>query len=56
MQAEKVKRVVDMAAPISKDSVRSFVGMAGYYCRFINGFAELEKPLTMMLVGKAAFQ
>ena len=34
------------ARPRSKKDVRSFIGLAGYYRQFIQGFAELALPLT----------
>jgi hypothetical protein len=29
--------------------IRSFLGLAGYYRRFIEGFSKLVKPLTSLL-------
>lgn len=41
----KVKAVNEMARPQTKD-VRSFLGLIGYYRRFIQNFAEKAEPLT----------
>ncbi len=35
-----------LAPPTTVKEVRSFLGMVGYYRRFIRGFANLAKPLT----------
>jgi hypothetical protein len=29
--------------------IRSFLGLAGYYRRFIEGFSKIVKPLTSLL-------
>jgi hypothetical protein len=29
--------------------IRSFLGLTGYYCRFIEGFSKIVKPLTTLL-------
>jgi hypothetical protein len=29
--------------------IRSFIGLAGYYRRFIEGFSKIAKPLTSLL-------
>ena len=39
-----------------KHSVRSFLGLAGYYRRFIKGFADMAKPLIAMLIAKSIFK
>ncbi|GKE83936.1 putative reverse transcriptase domain-containing protein, partial [Tanacetum coccineum] len=35
-------------APRTPSEVRSFLGLAGYYCRFIENFSKLAKPLTVL--------
>ena len=45
----KVKDVLDWQSPSSVTQVRSFLGMAGYYRRFIEGFSSVAKPLTQLL-------
>ena len=35
--------------------VRSFLGLAGYYQRFIENFSKIMKPLTSLLEKNAAF-
>ena len=43
---EKVKAIVEWPTPSNVKDVRSFLGLASYYRKFIRGFSELAKPLT----------
>ena len=43
---EKVKAVLDWHRPQSVHGIRSFLGLASYYRKFIRGFSQLAKPLT----------
>jgi hypothetical protein len=45
----KVKDLLDWEVPHSVKEVRSFVGLAGYYRRFIENFSKIAKPLTSLL-------
>jgi len=42
----KIDAVMQWESPKSVFEVRSFVGLAGYYRRFIEGFSKLALPLT----------
>ncbi len=46
---EKVKAILDWKPPANVTDVRSFLGMAGYYRRFIEGFSTVAKPITQLL-------
>jgi hypothetical protein len=45
----KVTAIVDWKIPSIVLEVRSFLGLAGYYCRFIEGFSKIAKPMTSLL-------
>ena len=41
---ENVKAVVEWTRPASIFEIQSFLGLTGYYQRFIEGFSKLSKP------------
>jgi hypothetical protein len=45
----KVQEVLDWKAPISVHKVWSFLGLAGYYRRFIQDFSKIAKPMIQLL-------
>ena len=45
----KVQEVMDWESPISVHQIRSFLGLAGYYRRFITDFSRIAKPMTELL-------
>jgi hypothetical protein len=45
----KVQDVLSWNTPTCVDDIRSFVGLAGYYRRFIEGFSKISKPMTELL-------
>ncbi|GKA71432.1 putative reverse transcriptase domain-containing protein [Tanacetum coccineum] len=44
----KIKAIKNWAAPTTPTEVRQFLGLAGYYRRFIEGFSLISKPLTKL--------
>ena len=45
----KVQEVMDWKAPTLVHEVWSFLGLAGYYRRFIPDFSKIAKPMTRLL-------
>ena len=45
---KKVEAVVNWRQPTNVTEVRSFLGLAGYYRRFVEGFAKIATPLTRL--------
>nr|GFB18608.1 putative reverse transcriptase domain-containing protein [Tanacetum cinerariifolium] len=49
MDLTKVEAITKWPRPMSVTEVRSFLGLAGYYCRFVEGFSRLALPLTKLM-------
>jgi hypothetical protein len=49
MDPSKVQEVIDWKPPKSVHQIRSFLGLAGYYRRFIPDFSRIAKPMTELL-------
>jgi hypothetical protein len=45
----KVQDVLNWKPPKNVPKIRSFLGLAAYYQRFIDGFSKIVKPLTSLL-------
>ena len=45
----KIEAVVKWEPPINVSELQSFLGMAGYYRRFVEGFSKIAMPLTKLL-------
>ena len=52
----KVKTIEKLLPPSSVKGIRSFLGHAGFYRRFIKDFSKIAKPLSNMLVQGAPFE
>jgi hypothetical protein len=52
----KVQDVLSWNAPTSVGNIRGFLGLAGYYRRFIKGFSKISKPMTEMLKKDKKFE
>jgi hypothetical protein len=46
---DKVRDALDWEPPTSVTQVHSFLGLAGYYQRFIPNFSKISKPITELL-------
>jgi hypothetical protein len=53
---QKVQAVVNWDRPHNVSEVRSFLGMAGYYRRFVEGFSKIAIPLTQLTHKQTKFK
>lgn len=53
---EKVWSVKYFPTPLNVKNVRQFLGLPGYYRRFIDGYARISKPLTALLQKETTFE
>jgi hypothetical protein len=52
----KAQDVLSWNAPTSVGNIGSFLGLAGYYRRFIEGFSKISKPNTELLEKDKKFE
>ncbi|GJY13028.1 putative reverse transcriptase domain-containing protein [Tanacetum coccineum] len=52
----KVDAIKSWSAPKSSTEVRQFLGLAGYYQRFIEGFSLIVKPLTKLTQNNKTYE
>jgi hypothetical protein len=53
---EKVEAIREWSVPRNVAKVRSFMGLAGYYRRFIAGFSKISHPITSLQRKEEKFQ
>ncbi|KAG7599389.1 Zinc finger CCHC-type [Arabidopsis suecica] len=53
---EKIKSIKDWPRPKNATEIRSFLGLAGYYRRFVKGFASMSQPMTRLTGKDTKFQ
>ncbi|XP_070017940.1 uncharacterized mitochondrial protein AtMg00860-like [Nicotiana sylvestris] len=56
VDTQKIEAVKTWPKPTTPTKVRSFLGLAGYYRRFVEGFPSLSAPLTKLTQKGAKFQ
>jgi hypothetical protein len=56
MDPKKVAYILDWKAPCDVRGIKSFIGMAGYYRRFIEGFSWITRSMTSLLAKKVEFK
>jgi hypothetical protein len=55
VEPEKVEAVSNWQQPTNVSEIRSFLGLAGYYRRFIEGFSEIARPIAELLKKEKKF-
>ncbi|GKF76000.1 putative reverse transcriptase domain-containing protein [Tanacetum coccineum] len=51
----KAESIKNRKTPESPTEIRSFLGLAGYYQRFIKNFSKIAKPLTLLTQKNKAY-
>ncbi|GJS27272.1 putative reverse transcriptase domain-containing protein [Tanacetum coccineum] len=51
----KIESIKDWTSPKSPTEIHQFLGLAGYYRRFIEGFSKIAKPMTKLTQKKVKF-
>ena len=52
----KIKAITEWESPRNMTEVQSFLGLMGYYQRFMRNFSVIAKPLTNLLMKNIPFQ
>ena len=52
----KIEVILEWKPPRNVPEVRSFLGLAGYYRRFIKGFSMTATPMTRLLQKNVRFE
>ncbi|GKE03881.1 putative reverse transcriptase domain-containing protein, partial [Tanacetum coccineum] len=52
----KIESIKDWVSPKSPTEIRQFLGLVGYYRRFIEGFSKIAKPMTKLTQKKVKFE
>jgi hypothetical protein len=52
----KITSVMEWEAPTTQIEVRGFLGLAGYYCKFVEGFSSIARPMTQLLKKDKMFE
>nr|GEW34623.1 putative reverse transcriptase domain-containing protein [Tanacetum cinerariifolium] len=51
----KIESIKDWASPKTATEIRQFLGLAGNYRRFIEGFSKIVRPMTKLIQNKVMF-
>ena len=46
---QKIEAIVNWQPPTNVTEIRSFLGLAGYYRKFVEGFSKIATPLTRLI-------
>ncbi|GJT40056.1 hypothetical protein Tco_0939921 [Tanacetum coccineum] len=52
----KIESIKDWTSPKSPTEIRQFLGLAGYYRRFIEGFSNIAKPMAKLTQKNVKFE
>ena len=52
----KIEAVKEWPTPKNVADVRSFLGLAGYYRRFVKDFSKIAKPMTSLMKKDCKFE
>ncbi|GJR71970.1 putative reverse transcriptase domain-containing protein [Tanacetum coccineum] len=52
----KIEAIKDWASPKTPTEIRQFLGLAGYYRRFIEGFSKIARPMTKLTQKSMKFE
>ena len=53
---QKIEAIVNWKLPTNVSEVRSFLVLAGYYKKFVEGFSKIATPLTNLLKKDQKFE
>jgi hypothetical protein len=56
LDPKKVADILNWKAPTNVRGIKSFIAMAGYYRRFIEGFSKIARPMKALLANKVEFK
>jgi len=49
MEAKKIERVLSWPEPKNMKDIRKFLGLTNYYRGFIKDFAQVARPMNMLM-------
>lgn len=54
--SNKIKSILNFPTPKNEKELKSFLGLFGYYRKFVKNFAEITKPLNFLLKKSVKFE